>query len=148
MAAFKYSFQKIVDLKESEKTHAEWLLSDAIGELNSEREQLRSLQQHQREWEQKLEHSVKEATPLAEVLAIDEYIEYFAQTIKSKMKDIERVERKVEQRRNDLADKMREEKVWHKAKENAFTKFRYSMQIKEQNELDEMASIRFMSPTP
>jgi len=148
MAAFKYSFQKIVDLKESEKTHAEWLLSDAIGELNSEREQLRSLQQQQREWEQKLEQSVKEATPLAEVLAIDEYIEYFAQTIKSKMKDIERVERKVEQRRNDLADKMREEKVWHKAKENAFTKFRYSMQIKEQNELDEMASIRFMSPTP
>lgn len=112
------------------------------------REQLRSLQQQQREWEQKLEQSVKEATPLAEVLAIDEYIEYFAQTIKSKMKDIERAERKVEQRRNDLADKMREEKVWHKAKENAFTKFRYSMQIKEQNELDEMASIRFMSPTP
>jgi len=148
MASFKYSFQKIVDLKESEKTHAEWLLSDAIGELNSEKEQLLSLQRQQKEWEQKLEQSVLEATPLTEVLVINQYIEYFVENIKSKMKDIKRAEQKVELRRNELASKMKEEKVWHKAKENAFTKFQYSMLIKEQNELDEMASIRFMSPTP
>jgi len=148
MAAFKYTFQKIVDLKESEKTHAEWLLSDAVGELNREKEQLIELKRQQEEWQEKLEQSVLEATPLSEVVVINQYIEYFAQMIKSKLRDIQKAEHKVALRRDELASKMKEEKVWHKAKEHAFTKFQTSMLLKEQNELDEMATIRFMSPTP
>lgn len=148
MASFKYGFQKIVDLKESEKTQAEWLLSDAIGKLNDEIEQLRLMKLQQQEWEQKLEQAVLEASPLADVITINQYIEYFTQKIKSKLKDIKRAEQKVELRRSELAHKMKEEKVWHKAKEHAFTKFQYDMLLKEQHELDEMATIRFMSPAP
>lgn len=148
MASFKYGFQKIVDLKESEKTQTEWLLSDAIAILNEENELLRQIKQQQQEWEQKLEQAVLEASPLADVITINEYIEYLEQKIKSKLKDIKRAEHKVELRRNELAHKMKEEKVWHKAKEHAFAKFQYNMLLKEQQELDEMASIRFMSPAP
>jgi len=148
MASFKYSFQKIVDLKESEKTQAEWLLSDAIGELNAENEQLKLLKLQQREWEDKLETAVREASSLGDIVTINQYIEYFAQKIKSKMKDIKRAEQKVEKCRSALASKMKEEKVWHKAKEHAFAKFQYDMLLREQNELDEMATIRFMSPAP
>lgn len=148
MASFKYTFQKIVDLKGSEKTQAEWLLSDAIAILRAEEEQLYKLQAEQKKWEQKLAQSVIEATPLTEVLITNQYIEYCTENIKSKLKDIAKAEQKVELHRSKLAEKMKEEKVWHKAKEHAFDRFRYEMQLKEQNELDEMASIRFMSPTP
>lgn len=148
MASFKYTFQKIVDLKGSEKTQAEWMLSDALSLLRAEEDQLNKLIAEQREWENKLSQAVLEATPLAEVLIINQYIEYCSENIKSKLKDIARAEQKVELRRSKLAEKMKEEKVWHKAKEHAFDRFRYNMQLKEQNELDEMASIRFMSPTP
>ncbi|MCR8656252.1 flagellar export protein FliJ [Paenibacillus endoradicis] len=148
MASFKYTFQKIVDLKGSEKTQAEWILSDALAELRAEQDLLEQYVQEQKSWELKLEQSVLEAIPLSEVLIINQYIEYCAESIKLKQKDIMRAERKVFQKRQELASKMKEEKVWHKAKEHAFDKFKHETQLKEQNELDEMASIRFMSPTP
>ena len=37
---FQYAFQKIVDLKSNEKTQAEWMLSTAIGKLQTEEEHL------------------------------------------------------------------------------------------------------------
>lgn len=148
MASFKYTFQKIVDLKGSEKTQAEWILSDALAALRAEQAILDQFMQEQKSWELKLEQSVLAAIPLSEVLIINQYIEYCAENIKLKQQDIMKAERNVFQKRQELASKMKEEKVWHKAKEHAFDKFKYETQIKEQNELDEMASIRFMSPTP
>ena len=148
MASFKYTFQKIVDLKGSEKTQAEWMLSEAIAQLRQHEEQQQQLKMLQNEWEQKLEQSVIHSVPLQEVLIIQHYIDFYKQAIKDKQMEIEQASIDVELRREQLANKMKEEKVWDKAKENAFAKFRYSMQLREQNELDEMASIRFMSPTP
>ncbi|HIW31569.1 MAG TPA: flagellar export protein FliJ [Candidatus Paenibacillus intestinavium] len=147
MAFFKYTFQKIVDLKSSEKTQAEWILSDALAELRAQQALLEQYLQEQKSWESKLEQSVLVAIPLSEVLIINQYIEYCAESIKLKKQDIMNAERKVFQKRQELASKMKEEKVWDKAKEHAFDKFKYETQLKEQNELDEMASIRFMSPT-
>lgn len=148
MASFKYTFQKIVDLKGSEKTQAEWILSDSLAELRAEQTVLEQILLEQRNWEQKLEQSVLEATPLSDVLIINHYLDYCSKQINLKQKDVRRAEHKVFLKRQDLASKMKEEKVWHKAKEHALDKFKYDMQLKEQNELDEMASIRFMSPTP
>src|SRR5690606_39213470 len=116
MAAFKYSFQKIVDLKESEKTQAEWLLSDAIAELHDEQDQLRILQLQEQEWERKLQEAVSDASPLVDVITINQYIEYYSSKIKRKLKDIKLAEHKVELCRTELSTKMKEEKVWHKAK--------------------------------
>ncbi|MEC0268507.1 flagellar export protein FliJ, partial [Paenibacillus anseongense] len=33
---FRYSFQQIVDLKNNERTQAEWILSEAMGQLRNE----------------------------------------------------------------------------------------------------------------
>ena len=148
MASFKYTFQKIVDLKGSEKTQAEWVLSDAIAILRAEEEQLNQFIAQQKEWEHKLAQAVSESVSLVEIVTINQYIEYCTENIKLKRQHILKAEQNVNVKRQDLANKMKDEKVWHKAKERAFHKFSYDMQIKEQNELDEMASIRFMSPTP
>ena len=147
MKAFKYTFQKIVDLKESEKTQAEWMLSEAFATLNKLKEQLSLLHQEQEHWEQKLEQSVIVPTTMQEVLTIQHYIDFYKQAIIDKNVEIKDATYRVEVRRAELASKMKEEKVWIKAKENEHTKFKYHIQLKEQNELDEMASIRFIEPT-
>jgi len=148
MKAFKYTFQKIVDLKESEKTQAEWMLSEAIAELSAMETQLNELEQQETIWQLKLEQSVTVPTSMQEVMTIQHYIDFYKHAIEQKKLDIKRASKKVDVRRVELASKMKEEKVWLKAKDNAHAQFKHDIQLKEQNELDEMASIRYIAPTP
>jgi len=147
VAGFHYSFQKIVDLKGSEKTQAEWELSNAIGALVAEEKQLSELNNERSIWEQKLMSCAEQAVPMSELLSIQQYIDHLVTCIASKTQDVLKAQRAVDSCRGQLADRMKDEKVWVKAKEKAFDKFRYALQLKEQNELDEMASVRFMLPT-
>ena len=47
MSKFRYAYQKIADLKTSEKTQAEWLLSSAVGKLHTEEDSLNRLYQEE-----------------------------------------------------------------------------------------------------
>jgi flagellar FliJ protein len=148
MASFRYSFQKIVDLKSSEKTQAEWLLSTAIGALVSEEQSLEQLCEKQREWEQKLHDASQSAVPLSELQVIQNYLDHLEICIMNKLTDVRLARKEVEQCRLMLSDKMKDEKIWLKAKDHARARFQYALQMKEQNELDELASVRFMLSTP
>lgn len=46
-------------------------------------------------------------------------------------------------KQDQLSTKVLDEKVWLKAKDKAETQFQQSMILREQNELDEMATVRF-----
>ncbi|MDF2834872.1 MAG: flagellar export protein FliJ [Paenibacillus sp.] len=148
MAAFHYSFQKVVDLKSSQKSQAEWQLSDALSALSLQEMSLRELLTAKEEWEDKLQQSASQAVPLSEVVLIGQYIDHLQSCIEKKKLDVRQAERVVEQNRSKLADKVKDEKVWLKAKDHAWDKFRYALQLKEQNELDEMATVRFMMSSP
>ncbi|MFD0587584.1 flagellar export protein FliJ [Paenibacillus sp. GCM10027627] len=148
MASFHYSFQKVVDLKTSQKTQAEWHLSSAIGELAAEELTLQQLLETKGEWEEKLLGASAQAVPLSELQMIGQYVEYLQIRIESKMKDVAKAQKAVELSRSKLADKMKDEKVWLKAKDHALDRFRHALALKEQNELDEMATVRFIMPTP
>ena len=148
MASFHYSFQKVVDLKTSQKTQQEWLLSSALGALSAEEKSLHELQETKLEWEERLQAASQRAVPLAELQIIGQYLDYLQTCIESKLLDVRKAERVVEQNRSKLADRMKDEKVWLKAKDHAMDRFRQALQLKEQNELDEMATVRFIMPTP
>lgn len=148
MAAFRYTFQRVVDLKGSEKTQAEWGLSTAIGALTAEELSLELLRAKKQEWEEKLHDATRIAVPLSELQVMQQYLDYLVSCISSKLKDVLHAQKAVEQSRLELSGKMKDEKVWLKAKDHARDRFQYALQIKEQNELDELASVRFMIPTP
>ncbi|MDQ0059662.1 flagellar export protein FliJ [Paenibacillus harenae] len=148
MAAFRYSFQKIVDLKSSEKTQAEWILSAAVGALAAEEQSLEQLHASKREWEIKLIEASQTEVSLMELQVIQQYLDHLVTCIANKMSDVLQAKKKVEHRRGLLTEKMKDEKVWLKAKDHAFDRFRSALQVKEQNELDEMATVRFMISTP
>lgn len=148
MASFHYSFQKVVDLKASQKTQAEWVLSGALGELSTQEQNLYQLRQSQAEWEERLHQATTQAVPLSDLLVIGQYLDHLQACIERKLEDVHHAQKAVDQCRSKLADKMKDEKVWLKAKDHAWERFRHALQIKEQNELDEMATVRFIMPSP
>ncbi|MFD0616714.1 MULTISPECIES: flagellar export protein FliJ [Paenibacillus] len=139
---FHYPFQKVVDLKGSEKTQAEWVLSASIGKL----QQVTSvLHQLEAEKESALD-SIQEATIaccVSSLQSMQSYLSRIEQSIRNQLKDVQVAKTDVERNQLHLTDKMKDEQVWQQARERAKERYRYEMQLREQNELDEMATVRF-----
>ena len=148
MTRFQYTYQKIVDLKSSEKTQAEWLLSAAVGKLQAEETTLENLQEDRGAWCCRLLEAAATAVPLSELVAMQQYVGHIDICIGRKLGEVKLAQRQVDESRAILSDRMKDEKVWQKSKEQALGRFRSFMQTKEQSELDEMATVRFMIPTP
>lgn len=144
MARFQYTYQKIVDLKTSEKSQAEWQLSVVIGKLTNEERSLQQLREERASWAERLIAASNEAVSLSELVSMQQYIEYLDSRIIHKLADVRKAEVAVEAGRRVLSDKMMNEKVWQKSKSNALERFRADIMVKEQNELDELATVRFM----
>lgn len=148
MAKFWYAYDKIVGLKESEKRQAEWMLSDAIGKLQVEQMTLDELHRERKHWEEQLAALSQSAVPLGDLMAVQQYLDHLDSSIMSKVAEVRIATGVVEQSRNHLSVKMKDEKVWLQAKERAFNRFRHASMLREQNELDEMATVRFMIAAP
>lgn len=146
MGKYRYPYQKIVDLKSSEKTQAEWMLSTAVGRMQAEERTLAELLAERASWAERLQDGASGGIALAELLTVQSYIDHLDTTIAKKRRDLDRAAAEVERCKARLTDRMVDEKVWLKAKEKAFDKFRHSMLLQEQNELDEIASVRFALP--
>lgn len=144
MSKFRYAYQKIVDLKTSEKTQAEWLLSTAVGKLIKAEDSLDKLINERTSWSERLQDTSMNAVTLSELVVIQGYVEHLDNCIALKLDDVKQAGQEVDYRRSILSDKVKDEKVWQKSKEQVFDRFRAVMQVKEQNELDEIATARFM----
>ncbi|WP_068619346.1 flagellar export protein FliJ [Paenibacillus tuaregi] len=138
---FKYMYQKVVDLKSNEKTQAEWMLSAAIGELQAEQ---RTLEQLMEDKARANEAMLSEGgSSMLRLQELQRYVEHLDRCIKKKLEDIESAEINVEHKKSQLSSRLLDEKVWLKAKEKAKTAFEQQILLREQNELDEMATVRF-----
>ncbi|HUC90972.1 MAG TPA: flagellar export protein FliJ [Paenibacillus sp.] len=144
MSKYRYPLQRIVDLKTSEKTQAEWMLSAAIGKLHDEERSLEQLASELAECRERLHAAASEGIPLAELQMIQHYIGFLESRIDRKKQDVRYAQTEVERGQIRLSDKMMDEKIWLKTKEKALDAFLHGMRLKEQNELDEMATVRHM----
>jgi flagellar FliJ protein len=140
---FHYTFQKVVDLKGNEKTQAEWMLSSALGELQAQERSLDELTFQRSAIMLSLQNATEQKTPMAKIREMQEYVEYLDKCIARKHADIRSAHQEVLKKQDQLSTKVLDEKVWLKAKDKAETQFQQSMSLREQNELDEMATVRF-----
>lgn len=147
MARYRYPYQKIVDLKSSEKTQAEWMLAAAVGKLEQEERTLGQLQEELAAWLGRLQTEAESGASLAELQMMQSYVEYLNAAIRKQQENVQRAAAEKERCREVLADRMVDEKVWLKAKERAFQHFMRMQQRSEQNELDEIAAVRFVFTT-
>ncbi|MDQ0090624.1 flagellar FliJ protein [Paenibacillus anaericanus] len=140
---FRYVYQKVVDLKSNEKTQAEWMLSAAVGHLQSEQRSLDRLFEDKRATFSVIQSEMENKASVIKLQELQRYVDYLEQCITSKLRDVKRAEIHVENKKSFLNSKMLDEKVWLKAKEKEQDKFQHEMLLREQNELDEMATVRF-----
>ncbi|WP_151735130.1 flagellar export protein FliJ [Paenibacillus tengchongensis] len=140
---FHYNFQKVVDLKSNEKTQAEWMLSSALGELQAQEKSLDELLEQRSTLLLELQNAAEHRTPMAKIREMQNYVEYLDHCISRKHSDINRAHAEVQVKKDQLSTKMLDEKVWLKARDKALAIFQQDMILREQNELDEMATVRF-----
>ncbi|MEF2965212.1 flagellar export protein FliJ [Paenibacillus sp. M1] len=140
---FRYVYQKVVDLKTNEKTQAEWMLSAAVGILQEEQLSLEQLLEERARTHAALQTEMENRAPMIKLQELQRYMDHLEDCITRKMGDVHRAELNVDSKKSVLNSKMKDEKVWLKAKEKAKEKFQHEMLLREQNELDEIATVRF-----
>jgi flagellar protein FliJ len=140
---FQYSFQQIVDLKNNERTQAEWILSEALGRLQTEETSLSSLFSSKDELHQQISQVSEGSTTISQMLLLQSYMEHIDQQISKKQEDIQAAKYIVVNKQESLSEKMLDEKVWSKAREKAYHKHQAFVGKKEQETLDEMATNRY-----
>ncbi|WP_342561508.1 flagellar export protein FliJ [Paenibacillus sp. FSL R7-0345] len=140
---FHYTFQKVVDLKGNEKTQAEWMLSTALGELQAQEKSLDELLGQRSSLMLSLQNAAQQRTPMSKIIEMQNYVQFLDTCIARKYKDINRAHQEVQHKQDHLSTKVLDEKVWLKARDKAKNIFQQDMILREQNELDEMATVRF-----
>lgn len=139
--SFVYSFQKILDVKGKEKEQAEMSYSDSIQALRMEEQKLAQLERNKQEMEHKLQQESR--ISLAELRSSHEYIGYLQRMITEAAWTKRQAEKDVEFKQEILTERVMDEKVWLKLKENAYEQYRELQKQTEQKELDEIAVARY-----
>lgn len=140
---FRYHFQKVVDLKSNEKTQAEWMLSTAIGKLQTEEEHLLQLLNDKQEAIEGIQSATAAKASVSSLQEMQRYIHHLDECISRKNDDVKHAQVNVQRNQTFLNGKMVDEKVWLEARGKAKLKFQQEMLLREQNDLDEMATVRF-----
>ncbi|WP_055108463.1 flagellar export protein FliJ [Paenibacillus ihumii] len=140
---FRYVYQKVVDLKSNQKTQAEWMLSAAVGQLQAEQLSLELLEEDKARTLAAIQFEMENKSSMVKLQELQRYMDYLENCIAIKLGDIRQAEVNVEKKKAVLNGKMLDEKVWLKARDKARHKYQHEMLLREQNELDEMATVRF-----
>ncbi|MEK4073704.1 flagellar export protein FliJ [Paenibacillus sp. FSL M7-0656] len=140
---FRYHFQKVVDLKSNEKTQAEWMLSTAIGKLQTEEEHLIQLLNDRSNLIGIIQSATKNTASVNSLQEMQRYVHHLDECISRKNSDVKHAQVNVQRNQTFLNGKMVDEKVWLGARDKAKIKFQQEMLLREQNDLDEMATVRF-----
>jgi len=141
--AFRYSFQQIVNLKNAERTQAEWVLVDSIGKLRHEEHSLSELHSLKVELGETITRVCEVAVSISQMTLLHSYNEHLDRQIEIKHRDVQTARRVVSEKRDRLSEKMVDEKVWTKAREQAYQVYNADMLRKEQITIDEMATNRY-----
>ena len=144
---FKFPFQKIMDLKSNEKSQAEWMLSSALVQLNEEEQLLHQLQVEKDQIQDHWREYSAVSMPAADLQMMHQYIHHLDSQIERKQRDIEKAQSDVSDKQQNLSSRMLDEKVWSKAKEKALIQYQRLVQKQEQEQLDELATVRFTFKT-
>lgn len=141
---FHYPLQKIVDLKENERTQAEWMLSDAMAELRTEEGMLRQLHSNKMQIVDRLNEASSQCAKIADLLVYQNYLNFVEQQIEKKDEDVKQAQIEVKDKKHMLNERMIQEKIWDKAKEKAYNIHRSHMLKKEQEASDELVTLRYL----
>lgn len=103
---------------------------------------MRDLEQAVLSMRQRLEERQQEGVSIVDLLKEEEHITYLEGQLHQKRNQLIQVEHQVSEQQDTLASKVREEKTWQSIKETRKEEFYHDMKMIEQNELDDLNTVR------
>ncbi|WP_042355952.1 flagellar export protein FliJ [Bacillus rubiinfantis] len=139
--AFKFSFQKVLDVKEKEKEFAQQEFGTAKTRQLELEEQLNELELQKQQIFLKYDETNRKT--VSELVEMQHDIEHVNRKMKQLEVKSQQVQVEVETKQQVLISKLQEAKMWNQWKQKSFAAFQKDMQQKEQAMLDEMAVLRY-----
>jgi len=96
---------------------------------------------------EELQNKQKQIISVAETLLYVRFIEQLSYQLELQKEKVLEVEKKLERKRIDLVDAMKNRKILEKLKEQGLSKYKEDTNRKEQCFMNEMASVRFTQKT-
>jgi flagellar FliJ protein len=143
---FRYKLQKIVDLKSNQKAQAEWMLSMAMSKMKLEEQSLEELERTRRSLMDSMQEAAAATTSAAELTMLQAYLQHIDLLIERKLQELKLARQEVVERSDQLVARMKDEKIWHKARERSLNAFIADYNRREQTVMDEIASVRYGKP--
>lgn len=140
--SYRFPLQKVLDYKEKEKQQAQQELGSSLQKKQVVEQGIQQLYIKKEQTEDRL-FSLNKGYKASELHHYHQYMNALNQQIISMQGQLKRAQKDVERKQSTLMEKARDEKVWHEWKIRLFEQDRQEQQKKEQEMLDEMASIRY-----
>lgn len=140
-----YKFHLAAVLKHKE--HLEEDLKKELGVLKrlliGEKKKLEELKHTRKEFSNELQQKQHSAITVSENLLYVRFIEQLSLRLENQKEKVLNAEKSVESKRKDLIEVMKNRKALEKLKEKGLEIYRQNLVKKEQNFMNEMASVRF-----
>ncbi len=143
MSTFYYSFQKILDMKKKSREQIEYMYAELVHNLKLEKEKSEELSNYKNSIHDKIHSEELAGTFVSEINQYQSYLQFLEDQLAKHIVNINRIERSIEEKYNELINIKIEEKKWLNLKEKKQKEFILDKTRIEQKELDEMASRRF-----
>ncbi|WP_213411255.1 flagellar export protein FliJ [Xylanibacillus composti] len=140
---YRYPLQKIVDLKNNEKKQAEWMLAAAVGQLQTEEQGLQGILAEKQRVQETMKQSSSASVSIQSLQLLQEYVDHLARKAEEQTAQVNKAQQRLEHSQDQLKGCMLDEKKWSMSKEKAYQHYIRDLGRKEQNELDEIAVVRF-----
>lgn len=141
MKPFRYSFQKILDLKTNEKDRALQAFGESLNRLSRAEVTLQNLMRKKDEILLSLQY--QKETNISTYLTYQEYLSKLDREIVQCMQKLELAKQDSERKQQMLRARTTDEKIWRNLREKAYESHREEMLRQEQIELDEAASLQY-----
>jgi flagellar FliJ protein len=143
MKRFRFRLQTLLDQRRAREEKLLWELSDLQREELREIERLHGLERILREARESIEEALRNGSTASELVQRDEFAKATRDDIRVQELTIEAVGRRVEAKRVEVVKAMQDRKVLEALKDKQEREYIVSMARQEQNQLDEMATVRY-----
>lgn len=143
MAKFIYRMQSILDIKNKMEEQAKMNYAQARLLLTEEEEKRDELYRRKRFYEEENRGSLTGSLKVRKIRDTKEAILRMDEFIVQQEEEVKRAKQKLEERRVELTELMKERKTHEKLKEKAFEQFMADENARESKEIDELTSYTY-----
>ena len=139
--AYKFRLQKVLDVKEKEEDNKKNEMSLVNFEIEKVKKQLEELYDELEKSSKQRQDKNSSGSSIQELLELNKYIDYLKNTaIRQKIEEIENLQKKLEDRKEEFIDIRRQRKSYENLKDKDYQKFLEKETKDEEKIIDEIVS--------